>query len=494
MFAYRAFLSFSAARIAQVPRLRRAPLLAAAVLTKALLLSGCAWFSPDAGMGVVAGIADRELKKDVAVIRTPEQADFARDAVRHLLKRTLTADAAVQIALLNNRGLQAAYNELGIAEATMVAASLPPNPLFKIERLSSSVEIEIEKRIVGNILALATLPARAEVAADRFRQAQLRAAEETLRIAAETRRAYYRTVAAYELAGFLAQAKSAAETAGQLAQQLGETGAMNKLDQAREQVFYADITAQLASVRELARSERERLVRLLGLWGRDLDFKLPAALPSLPRRPETLPDIEVEAIRRRVDLQVARIEVDALAKSYGLTQATRFINFLEVSGIGKTKIERETGERIRDRGLEVEFQVPLFDFGEVRVVQAEQTYMQAVNRLLELAVNVRSHARDAYRGYRSAYDIAGHYQREVLPLRKIISDETLLRYNAMQIDVFALLAEARQRIAATITAIEAKRDYWLATTDLKTVVAGGGISGGRSVGARPDTTGEPGKH
>ena len=65
-----------------------------------------------------------------------------------------------------------------------------------------------------------------------------------------------------------------------------------------------------------------------------------------------------------------------------------------------------------------------------------------------------------------------HYRREVLPLRKIISDETLLRYNAMQIDVFALLAEARQRIAATIAAIEAQRDFWLADVDLATAVVG----------------------
>ena len=65
------------------------------------------------------------------------------------------------------------------------------------------------------------------------------------------------------------------------------------------------------------------------------------------------------------------------------------------------------------------------------------------------------------------------YRREVLPLRKIISDETLLRYNAMQIDVFALLAEARQRTLATTTAIEAQRDFWLAATDLRAAVVGG---------------------
>jgi outer membrane protein TolC len=175
-------------------------------------------------------------------------------------------------------------------------------------------------------------------------------------------------------------------------------------------------------------------------------------------------------------LQIARIEVDLLAKSYGLTQATRFINLLEVIGVAKTKKERATGESTRDRGFEIEFQVPIFDFGEVRVRQAAETYMQAVNRLTEQAVNVRSEARDAYRVYRSTFDVARHYQSEILPLRQIISEETLLRYNAMQIDVFALLTEARQRIAAHTAAIEARRNFWLATVSLAAAVVGGGTA------------------
>src|SRR5207237_5092998 len=125
-------------------------------------------------------------------------------------------------------------------------------------------------------------------------------------------------------------------------------------------------------------------------------------------------------------------------------------------------------------------QVPLFDFGEVRVRQASETYMQAVNRLAELAVSARSQAREAYRAYRSSYDIAGHYQREVLPLRKIISDETQLRLSAMQVDEFALLAEARARIASTIASIAATRDFFLAETDLSAALAGGDVAGARN--------------
>ena len=448
-----------------------------AVLGGGLLLSACAMFSPDGGMDTVAGIAGGDLRKDVVAVRTEADGDAARAAVTRLLRRPLNADAAVQIALLNNRNLQAAYNELGIAEALRVEASLPPNPTFSVERLASRGTLELEGRIIGNILALATLPARAEMATDRFRQAQLRAAEETLRLAADTRRSYYRAVAANETARFLVQANEAAATAAKLSRRLGETGAMNKLDQAREQVFYAETTGDLARARQAASSARERLTRHMGLWGRDLAFRLPGALPPLPRRVQRLPSIEVDAIRRRVDLQLARIEVEALAKSYGLTDATRFLNLLELAGIAKNTKDRATGEIERERGFEVEFQVPLFDFGEARVRRAEESYRQAVNRLAQKAVTIRSEARDAYRSYRTAYDVAAHYRREVLPLRKIISDEMLLRYNAMQVDVFALLTDARQRIAATMKAIDAQRDFWLAATDLGTAVTGGGGGG-----------------
>ena len=456
-----------------------------AALGVALSLAACAAFAPDGGMGLVADVASHELNKDALAIRTPEAAASTRAVVERLLRRPLSADAAVQIALLNNRGLQAAYNELALAEARRVGDSLPPNPTFSLSRISGPLEIEIERRIVADILALATLPLRSEIAAVRFHQAQLRAAWETLRVAAETRRAYYRAVAARELAGFLAEAQSAAETATALAERLGRTGAMNKLDQAREHVFYAELTAQLAAARQRVSAERETLTRWLGLWGDDLDFRLPDALPALPSRPQALAFIEGDAIRRRVDLQIARMELDALAKSFGLTQASRFINVLEAGYADKLTGEKDTGERIRDRGFEVELQIPLFDFGEVRVRQAESIYLQAVNRLAEKAVNVRSEARHAYRLYRSTYDIASHYRREVLPLRKIISDETLLRYNAMQIDVFALLAEARARISATTTAIAAQRDFWLAKSELSVAVVGGGAGSPASAGLKP---------
>src|SRR6202171_846297 len=449
----------------------RAPGVAA--LLAALLLSGCASFSPDGGMTVVAEHAGEAIRKDVISIRTADDAERAGELIGRLLGRTLTVDSAVQIALLNNRGLQASYNELALAEADMVRESLPPNPTFSIFRIVGDGALEAERQVVGNILALSTLPFRTEIARQRFQQAQLRAAEETLRLAADVRRTYFHAVAANELVGLLTEAKATAESTAQLASKLGQTGALKQLDQARGQVFYAETTADLAALRQDATSSRERLSRLLGLWDGNLDFRLPGKLPPLPPRPLSLPGIEVDAVEHRVDLQIARIELAALAKSLDLTGATRFVTLLDVAGVDRKTVD-PNGTTFRERGFDVQFQIPIFDGGEVRVRQAAETYNQAFNRLTEKAVNVRSEARDAYRVYRSTYDIAGHYQREVLPLRKIISDEIQLRFGSMQDDVFALLTEAKQRIASSRSAIEAKREFWLAQSGLKTAVNGGG--------------------
>jgi outer membrane protein TolC len=458
------------------------------MILAAVSLAGCQTFSQDGGMWLPIEIAGRHLNKEVVAIRTEDEAAAAQARVGRLVRRPLTAETAVQIALLNNRGLQAAYNDLGIAEAVRIQQSLPPNPRFSIRPLSSSVESEIESQIVADVLAIMTLPARTEIAADRFRQAQLVAALETLRTAAEARRAFYRALAAQEMVNLLTEANSAAATTAQLAKRLVETGAMNKLDQAREQAFYSDVSTRLAGAQQRTSKERERLVRALGLWGGDLNFTLPKSLPVLPRRALALTTVEQEAVRHRVDLQMGRIELETLAKASGLTNATRFINVLDAGYASKIIKDKETGSRINDRGFTVSFELPVFDFGEARVREAEQTYMQAVNRLAQKAVNVRSEAREAYRSYRTSYDIATRYQRDVLPLRKVISDELMLRYGAMQIDVFTLLAEAQQKLAVNAAAIDATRDFWLASAELSAVIVGGGTESSEVASVMPGRT------
>ena len=461
---------------------------ALAVSSITALLGGCASFSPDSGMSAIQGAASADLGAAVEKVDTIEKGAALQSRVNQLRKKSLSADAAVQVALFKNRGLQASFNELGIAEAQMVAASLPPNPRFSIARTVARFDLEIERQIVGSIFALATLPARSEIAQDRFRIAQSRTAETVMKLAADTRRQYYRSVAASHIVSELESAREAAATTAELIKRLGESGAINKLDQARDFVFYAELGAQLAQARVQQRVERERLTRLMGLWGDDTRFSLPGRLPGLPRL-NTVRDAEVEALKRRIDLKIARADLDLLAKSLGLAEATRFVSDVDLLAkrtTAKTKIPgvddegRSTleVERAKSRMLELEIEIPIYDFGQTRVALAQETYMQAANKLAEKAVNVRSEAREAYQAWRGTYDVTRLYQGRVLPLRQVIQQESLLMYNGMLIDVTQLISDARARTMSRIAAVNALRDFWLADTDFKHALIGGGMSGG----------------
>ncbi|MCC2096805.1 MAG: TolC family protein [Hyphomicrobiales bacterium] len=457
------------------------------VLGASMLLAGCARVSPDGGMAFVSSVADADLRKEVVKLDDATVAEHARLRVKKLLARPLSPGAAVQIALLNNRSLQAAFNDLGISEAQMVQASLPPDPTFSIARVSGSLTLEIERQILVNLLALATLPKRQEIAREKFKQAQLRAVQETLKLAADTRRAWYQAVGSRHKMSFLASANVNARTVSRLFKKLGESGAVNKMDQAREHVFYAELAGQLAMARTQHQADREKLTRLMGLWSRKIRFKLPRRLPSLPRRTIRKPFIEREAVKRNIAIAMAQAEVDTAIRTFGLTNATRFVNVLELRGMSIFDRDKSVGpgggvekDIKRKKGIELEIRVPIFDFGQARQREAEETYKRTVNRLIARAIDVRSIARESYLRYRGSYDLAAHYRRQVLPLRKIIADESLLRYNAMLIDVFPLLAEARQRIASNITYITAQKDFWLAHADLHAAIIGGGSAGGAS--------------
>jgi outer membrane protein TolC len=249
------------------------------------------------------------------------------------------------------------------------------------------------------------------------------------------------------------------------------------------------------------------MIRQLGLFGRDIDFRLPSNLPALPARLETGREIERRALEQRVDLKALRTELDATAGQFGLTNATRFVNDFELAlgnsyereitptptEEGGVEVEREARKR---RGFEIEFPIPIYDFGTANVRNAREAYLVAANRLAERAVNTRSEAREAYLRYRGSYDLARLYQNRVLPLRKTIQDEALLQYSGMLVDVSDLITDARERILSNVEAINARRDFWIAATDLKAALVGGGVGGGGEASEAPAAAsgGEAGGH
>ena len=435
------------------------------IAAASLLLAGCASFSPDGGFGKVLQLTQERTGQGVALQRSQEDAQTAQNRVAELLQAALTADAAVEVALLNNRGLQAKFGDLGIAESELVRAGRLKNPSLSFGRMSGGGGVEIERTVLFDILGLLTMPMAKEVGQQRFEQAQYQAAYDAVSLAADVRRAYFDAVAAQELAKFYEQVKETADVSNELAKRMLQAGNFNKLAQMREQAFYADATAQLARAQHQAAAQREKLIRLLGLYGEQLNFRLPQRLPELPKQVLEPQNAEQTAMDKRLDVQMAKRAAEATAKSLHLTNATRMVNVLDVAYKNKS----ESGAP-RANGYEIELELPLFDFGSTRAARAQATYMQAVNRTAEVAVNARSEVREAYSAYRTAYDLAQHYRDEVVPLRKRISEENLLRYNGMLIGVFELLADAREQVAGVTGYVQALRDFWVAETNLQTAL------------------------
>lgn len=461
-----------------------------AVVVLPMILAGCTTMAgvkgisdPRAGFSTVAARTDAVSAKKAVWIQSREEAQAAADRVKSLVRgRTISPDTAVQVALYNNKGLQAAYAEIGLSAADVWQETMLVNPRVSVGVMGIGVGRTAEAAVVNNIMALITRPRRVAVADARFRQAQLRAAEETLRLAAETRRAWIDAVSAWERVAYLNQAQAAADAASALAQRLGETGAFTKSAQAREHVFYAELAGQTAEARLTARLAKEELTRLMGLWGYDVAYEVPNALPRLPSGVKANRNIEAEALRNRMDLEIARLELEALARSYNLTEATRYLSDLELLTGVEIEQEEEDGETetLVGANVEAEFVIPIFDTGRARMRKAELAYMQAANRLAEKAVNIRSEARSAYQAYRSTYDIARHYRNNVVPLRTTIEDEAVLTYNGMITNTFELLADTRAKIDSIMLSLDAKRNFWLADVNLGTAVHGGGeaVSGG----------------
>lgn len=437
------------------------------VAAVALLASGCASISPNNGFDGVSALATARLGKDARLLRTDDDARSLARMIDEKLRAPLQPDDAVQIALLNNRALQATYWSAGIAEADLVQAGRLQNPSLTFQRTHQGDQVDIERSLTLNLVRLLTAPLAQRIEGRRFEQTKLMVANQVLLHAADTRRAYFDAVAAAQGVAYSMQVSRSAQASAELTARMAQAGNSSQLDLAREQAFLAEATGAVGRAGKRAVAAREKLTRLMGLWGAHAQYTLPDRLPDLPSAPAVLEDIERIAMRDRLDIQAAKIEAAQTASSLGLTRTTRLLNVLDLGYLRNSS----TGQPAAP-GYAITLELPLFDWGSARVAKAEAIYMQAVNKVAQTAVEARSQARESYLDYRTSYDLAKHYRDQVIPLRKKISDETLLRYNGMLISVFELLADSREQAAAVNSTIDALKEFWIAQTNLEAALGG----------------------
>lgn len=441
-------------------------------LLAATVLTGCASVAIDENFAEVERFARDEAGSEVRWLRSDAEREAMRAEVDRLLAQPLAIDDAVRIALGYSPAFQSLLAEAAVASADATGSARIGNPVFTFERLFRSGaegrEIDIGRSLGISLFDLLFLPARLEQAEFRQQQTRLQSSIALLSTVTEVRQAWVDAVAARQVARYREEVATAAGTAAELARRMQATGNFSRLQRAREQALAAEETANLIRARQNATAAREALIQRLGLTPSQAQaLRLPDQLPALPEAPMDEATAGAALLENRLDVRIARTDLDRTAKSLGLTRVTSVVNGLHVAGVRNS----ETGESTQ-RGFEIELPLPLFDFGDAVRADSEARYLSAFNRTLELANNASSQVRVAYEGYRSAYDLARHYRNEVVPLRQNITEESVLQYNGMLIGVFELLAAARSQSASVVQAIEAERDFWRAEAALKASLLG----------------------
>jgi cobalt-zinc-cadmium efflux system outer membrane protein len=432
-----------------------------------LALSACASVAPRQQLPAVEQQVGARLDQKVSWNQGREEDRQAEAMVRRLLAEPLSADAAVQIALLNNRRLQATYERLGIAQADLVQAGLLDNPSLSAQHLFGDEGDLFEVAVMQPFLEVFTLSARKKIGAAEATRASLEVAHEVTDLAARVRETYFALLADSQALELFRHATVASEAAADLAARQYAAGTLSKREQTVQQAFYAQTIVEAARAEAQLAADREKLNRLLGLYGELTRWRMPERLPGLPAEVPAVDDVEAAAIAQRLDLAAANAEVEVLARAAGLTRSTRWLSAL---GIGVAYKREPDGEKLF--GPEMELTVPLFDQGQARVARVEAQLREAQRQLEQLAIEVRSQAREALLRLQAAHAVAIHYRDALLPLQQTVVGETLKFYNGMLVGVYDLLLARQAQVQTARDAIAASREFWLAWAELERAVGG----------------------
>lgn len=439
------------------------------ILPVSLGMAGCAAAPKNAGFPDVEKMVRQRAGKEVHWNEAPAAEAAMNQALQTLLKEELTVDKAVQVALLNNRSLQATFEELGIARADLIQAGLLKNPVFSGHARfpEGSGQTNVELALGEEILDVLFIPLRKKLARAQFEKAKIQVSDAVLNLITEVKRAYYNFQAAGQVKGMQESALQAAQAAQELAANQFKAGNINQLQLSNEQAAYQQ--AQVEFLRSDADfiTERETLSQLLGLSEEETkSWKITAQLPELLPADLPLDVLETLAMNQRLDLAAARKEIEVFERALSLARVG-VIPSPEVSI--DTEVE-PGGDRVT--GPDWNVALPIFDHRQADKARAQAQIRQSRNRLAALEVKARSEVRAAKGKMAISREIALRFRESLVPLRKRIIDLSLEHYNFMLIGAYQILQAKQNEIAAAREYSEAMRDYWVARAELERAVGG----------------------
>lgn len=434
------------------------------------LFVGCTSTNPDAAFGDVAKTVSERSGQHLRWMQGEAAVAEIEHSVEALLATNLTAQSAVAVALLNNRQLQASFEDIGISQAELAQASRLHNPTLAASwRFPSQGPpgLNSDYGLAGDFLNLLTLPAGKRIAAANLEMTKQRLAHEVLAMSEEVQMSFYTLVAQEQFGERLALIVEVNEAAADVARRQFEAGNINSLELKSQQLAYTQSRLDHAKVVAEARAQREKLNRLLGLWGKQTAWEPTEELPELPEKEMDLDGLERVAVGRRLDLAAVRAEAVALAKAFHLKRSTRYLPGVNLGVNAEQDLDHSWLV-----GPTLDLEIPLFDQGQPELARLNAEQRRALRRFEALAVNIRSEVREARDALIAARDAASYQEKFLLPQHQQLLSETLLQYNAMQLGNHDLLLAKQREQEAEQTAIEALRDYWIAKVRLQTAVGG----------------------
>ena len=444
----------------------------AALATSGLVLAGCASVNFDQAVQGTNDSTGTFTQGKLELSRTAQQAQARAKLSSELLASPLSRDEAVQLALVNSPAVQTLLAQSWADMAQASQTGRIANPVFTFERIRFGDELELGRLLSFGLLDLLTLPRRLEISQGQRAQARVQLSANVVEQVTQVRQAWVRAVAAQQSLEYAQQVNRSAQASAELAKRMQQVGNFTKLQRARQQSFYADSAANLASSQHAGTAAREELTRLLGLSdAQALQLKLPERLPDLPKEPRQAAVVNAAAPEQRLDVQIARSQLEMAGKSQGLNLITSLVD-VELGVRRDTVFDNAEGTSTPRKGYELAIRLPIFDWGTAKRDAMNAQSLAAASRYESAVRGASSQLRESYSAYRTAYDVARHYRDEIVPLRRVIADENQLRYNGMLIGVFELLADNRDQVASVTAALNAHQQFWLADAALAASMIG----------------------
>ncbi len=430
--------------------------------------SGCSVSRTRGHTEVAQIVSDRIGHKTHWDQGSPEDREVAK-IVNHLLGNGLTRDAAVEIALVNNRALQGTYEELGISQADMVQAGLLKNPSlnFAIGFPIGAGINELTGSLVQDFLDLLVLPMRKKIAKERFAAEISRVAHHALATAAEVSKAFAAVQAAEQMVAFRKTVLIGAQGVAELSDRQYDAGNINDLTHDTDRVQYEQAQLDLEQEELELAGARERLNRLLGLWGSQTSWTLAQKLADPPAEEPPLEHLETLAIRQRLDVDMARKQVALMTRAVALARNFRLFGRVEV---GLDAHQDPDGPRTVGVGLTLD--LPIFDQRQAQIARLEAERRQTERRLEGIAIDVRSEVRSARTQLMTSRRVVDRYRTRLLPMRDRIVEASQLHYNGMLIGPFQLISAKQAQVETYRAYIAALLGYWNARFELERAVGG----------------------